>query len=280
MSLTAQRTLGLAAVLSAFLLSLSCSSGPKPPEKGTPAFYWQAARETYAAGDYTKTLEHLDRLTSSDNEFTARALPWSMVITSGMAAGYMELADDYTIGARTNKSDPSGFRRTVNDSRGAANRLALQFAESFAKLQKSKDDPIPLAFPFPIGTATQVSVMNKVTNGIALSPQDAEMAQKRMIERAVILALCRAAGNPDDPAKTAEFMKAGDAKVPRATFLMAMTQALYDESQLYTSTKLDQPQKMEILCQRAQEAVKSLPDNKDSKELSAKIEKALKKKKT
>ena len=280
MSRNTQRTLSMFALLSAFLLCLSCSSGPKAPEKGTPAFFWQAARETYAAGDYVKTLEHLDHLVATDNEFTARALPWSMVLTSGLTAGYMELAEDYTIGARMNKSDPSGFRRTVTDSRGTANRLALQFADNFAKLQKMKDDPITLAFAFPKGSGAQVAMANKVTNGIALAPADADMLQKRMLERGVVLAVARAAGNPDDSAKTGELLKTGEAKVPRATFLMAMTQALYEDSQLYVSTKLDQPQKMEILCQRAKEAVKTLPEGKDSKELSAKIDKALSKKKT
>jgi hypothetical protein len=73
-------------------------------------------------------------------------------------------------------------------------------------------------------------------------------------------------------------MKAGTTQVPRNTFLMAMTRSLFEESQLYASTKLDQPQKMQILCERAQQAIKMLPESKETKELSAKIEKAMKKK--
>ncbi len=69
----------------------------------TPDFYWSAARETWAAGDYLKTSDHLDHLLSSTNAYTARAIPWSLVLTAGtLAAGYMELADDYSAaGART-----------------------------------------------------------------------------------------------------------------------------------------------------------------------------------
>jgi hypothetical protein len=279
MSLTSKRSLALCAVLSAFFLFISCSSGPAAPEKGTPAFYWQAARETYAAGDYAKTLEHLDNLVATDNEFTARALPWSMVLTSGLAAGYMELADNYAIGARVNKSDPSGFRRMVSDSRGSANRLALQFADNFGKLDKLKSENITLAFAFPKGSGGQVSQLTRVTNGIVLPAAEAETAQKRTLERGVVLATCRAAGSPDDAAKTTDILKTGEAQIPRNTFLLAMTQNLFDASQLYTPTKLDQPQKMQILCERAQQALKGLPDSKESKELSARIEKAMKKKK-
>lgn len=280
MSLTSKRTIALFALVSVFLLCISCSSGPAAPEKGTPAFYWQAARETYAAGDYPKTLEHLDNLLATDNEYTARALPWSMALTSGMASGYMELADDYAIGARVNKSDPSSFRRIVSDSRGAANRLALQFAENFGKLSRLKDGPVTLAFVFPKGSGGQVALLNKVTNGFVLSPADAETVQKRTLERGVVLGVCRAAGAPDDTAKTADILKTGEAQVPRNAFVLAMTQALYDESQLYASDKLDQPQKMGILCDRAQQSVKALPESKETKDLSARIEKAMKKKKT
>ena len=51
----------------------SCSSGPQPPQPGTPAFYWAAAKETYRAGDFLKTREHLQRILATENEFSARA---------------------------------------------------------------------------------------------------------------------------------------------------------------------------------------------------------------
>src|SRR5438045_4007842 len=130
----------------------SCSSGPAGPVKGTPAFYWQAARETFAAGDNVKTMEHLDKLLADENEYSARALPWSLILTSGTAAGYAELADNYELGGRLNKSDPTAFRRRVSEYRGLANRLSLEFADKFSKLTKLKGDTIPLAFGSPKGT--------------------------------------------------------------------------------------------------------------------------------
>src|SRR2546421_12867036 len=119
------------AAMSALAVLSSCSSGPAGPAKGTPGFYWQAAKETFAAGDNIKTLEHLDKLLVEENEYTTRALPWALVLTSGTAAGYAELADNYELGGRVNKSDPSAFRRPVSMYRGSANRLALEFADKF-----------------------------------------------------------------------------------------------------------------------------------------------------
>src|SRR5512138_1722946 len=96
---TIKRAGALIAVVSVFLILCSCSTQTSTVVKpGTPAFFWGAARETYAAGDYTKALEHLDNLISTENEYTARALPWSLVLTAGASAGYMEVADAYEAG--------------------------------------------------------------------------------------------------------------------------------------------------------------------------------------
>ena len=45
------------------------------------------AREAFAAGDYVKTAQHLDKVQASENEYTARARPMYLILTSGMARG-------------------------------------------------------------------------------------------------------------------------------------------------------------------------------------------------
>jgi hypothetical protein len=255
---------------------MSCSSGPVGPAKGTPAFYWQAATETFAAGDTMKTLEHLDKLIEGENEYFARALPWSLVLTSGLASGYTELADNYEVGGRANKSDPSAFRRPMMNYRSMAGRLSLQFGENFAKFDKMKGDTVALAFGYPKGTAAPAPGLSRIAKGMAMPAADLENTEKRTVERAVLLAACRAAGAPDDAARTESILKDPQAKVPRAIFAMAMAQSLYNASQLYTSRKLDDPSKLKIFAERAQETIKSVPESKESKELNTKITAALK----
>jgi hypothetical protein len=81
--------------LSFIWLFSGCSSQNAPPAKGSPAFYWSAAQETYKAGDYAKTVDHLRRVTETENEFADRAMPWLLVMTSGMSRGYADLADSF-----------------------------------------------------------------------------------------------------------------------------------------------------------------------------------------
>ena len=277
---TLNRFFAAGAPFLALAILSSCSSEPAGPAKGTPAFYWQAAGESYKAGDLMKTLENLDRILASDNEFVARALPWSLVLTSGMASGYAELADHYEIGGRMNKSDPTSFRRPVSDFRGFANRLSLAFAEHAAKLDKVAGDAIPLAFGYPVGTASPVPALTRVVSGVVLTGPEAEAAQKRAIERGVMLSACRFAGAPDDTAKTEAILKAPDAKVARPVVSLAVAQSLFSESALYGPRKLDDPEKVTLFCQRAQDALKNVPESKESKDLAAKLQKVLKAKKS
>lgn len=264
------------AVLSPLLFTTSCSSGSTGPEKGTPAFYWAAAKETFAAGDYLKTLDNLDSLTASDNEFTARARAWHLVLTSGMARGYMDLADAYETGARMNKANPGEFRKQVSAYRGNAGRLALRFADSFAGFQTRKEEKIPLALGYPQGSAVPVVVLARIGNGILPQPAEVENAERAAVRRQVLLAACRAAGAPDDSARAAELLKNPDFQVDRPVFVIAMAGTMHDEAQLFGRQKLDQPEKFKIFCARAQEALKSIPESKESKDLNGKIEKTIK----
>ena len=277
MSGTAKRWVALSALITVLLILISCSSGPAGPRMGTPAFYWQAAHEVYAKGDYTKTLDNLDQLLATNNEYLDRALPWDLVLKSGLAAGYVDLAENYAVGARMNRSDPTAFHRVVSESRDMAARLSLQFAEDFTKLDNVKGDTISLAFGFPRGSAAPVAQFSKVASGIPLAAAEAETVQQRALERGVLLAACQAAGASGDAAKTQELLKGGTATVPRATFLMAMAETLYNQSQLFTPEKLDQPEKLRIFRERAQAALKGVPESKESKELNSRIQALLKK---
>src|SRR5262249_32308298 len=150
-------------------------------------------------------------------------------------------------GVRAKKADPGGFRKYISNSRSAAGRLSLQFAEMFMRFQKSKDDPIPLAFSFPSGSAASVPELNRASAGMPLEAAEIGSAQKRALQRGVLLETCRAAGAPDDTAKAVDLFKAGSVQVPRATFLPAMANSLYDQAQLHGPRKLDDPEKLKVL---------------------------------
>ena len=278
---TGKRTVALFAFLLVFLALNSCS-GPSAPQPGSPAFFWNAAKGAFEAGDYTMTAQHLDDLLSKDDgEYAARALPWSLVLTSGMADGYMEAADAYEKGAKIagkpDKAKAEPFRRQMILDRTAASRLVLHFADQFESFNKLTVDAVPLAFGFPKGSAGEVPQLLRASTGnMPVGPQvDASLLQA--LQRNVILAASKAAGCPNDPVKAGQIFAAADAKVARATFQLAMANTLFSMAEMFSRDRIDDSEKLGILCQRAQNALKSVPASADSKELTDKIAQALKK---
>jgi hypothetical protein len=266
----------LAALVVAAGLNFSCSSSDAP-QPGTPPYYWAAAKEAFAAGDYDKTSQHLDKLLASENEFTARALAWRLVLTSGTIRGYMDVADNLELAVRAKRSDPGQYRKYISNSRSSAGRLSLQFAELFMRFQKGKDDPVLLAFAYPSGTAAPVPELTKALAGMPLQTTELDAAGRHAVERAILLETCRVAGAPDDTAKTSDLFKSGNVQIPRATFLAGLANSLYEQSQLYNPKKLDDPQKLKVFSDLALDALKGVPEDK-AKVLTEKIKKGMKKK--
>jgi hypothetical protein len=256
----------------------SCSSGPQPPQPGTPAFYWSAAKETYRAGDFLKTSEHLQRILVSENEFSARARAWDTVISAGMAQGYIELADTWEAGARANRPDPTPFRKQVSALRSLASAAAIQFTENAHKLMAVDKDPnILLAFAFPAGTVAPPVGLKRVAGGILVQDSERDLLQAAMLQRGVLLSVCSGVGSRDDAAAAQEKLKTGEFRVPRDTFLLAAARSLQEQSDLFTGAKLDQPNKLKLMSQEALEALKAIPQTKETKSLTDKIQARLKK---
>jgi len=266
------------AVVLLVLFTTACASGPQGPQPGTPGFFWAAAKDTWRAGDYVKTSEHLQRILASENEFTARARAWDTVISAGLAQGYIELADTWEAGARMNRANPTPFRKQVSTLRGLASASAIQYTEDMHKLMDASKDPeIVLAFAFPAGGVGLPVAMKRISGGILIQDSESDLLQSAMLQRGVVLAVCAALGHPDDSAAAQEKLKTAEFKVPRDTYLLAAARSMQSQSELFTGTKLDQPARLKMMSQEASEALKALPPTKETKQLEEKIQARLKK---
>jgi hypothetical protein len=268
----------LLVLVAACLIVTGCSSAPSGPTAGTPAFYWSAAQQTFRNGDHVKTAANLSKAMKS-TEYAPKAQPWEMVVNSGLAQGYMDLADRYEAGVRATRGAVPAFRSQVSHLRSLANAAVLQFTESMhAFTDKNKDDTIILAFPYPSGTSAEPVQLAKVSKGVM--PAEAEIAslEKAMLQRGVLLSVANAAGAPNETAKAQQLLKDGELKVPRQDFLRAMARALYDDAQLYVPSKMDHPQRMKLVCREAKEALDQVKQaNKEDVALRKKIDEAIKK---
>jgi len=267
------RYLAVAVLLSACMALIACSMGPAPPRPGSPAFLWAEAKTAFHAGDCAKANENLNNLLAHDNEFTAKAQPWALVVSSGIANGMMELADAYKEGRLTNPDHPVALVRLANDAFRDANSAALPGVEIFRSfVQKNKDPQILLAFEYPPVNASEPAALSRVTKGNLLNSTDADALRQAMMQRGVVSALARVVGEPEDSLKVPEMFKAGTVQVPRERFLFGMAELLYDQAQLYDRKHINDPRRANIFCTEATNALKGLPEDKPLKELLQKIQ--------
>jgi len=238
-------------ILAASLGLISCSTAPSSAG-GPSAELWSAAAKTYSVGDYAKAADHLERLIRDKNPYTARAIPWYLVLTSGMARGYMDLADRYTAGARFNKSRALTFRLRATKYRTMASEFALRFAQQSDRLSEIPLGNVPLAFAFPRGNGAAPALFSRIGSGIEITPEEQAAAETLALERGVLMAVCNAAGAPNDVAKSREILTQGAQGNTRAAFGDAIAQMLDTESALFQRDALNEPDKAAVLRERAE----------------------------
>lgn len=269
-----RRIWSVSVTLGSALMIAGCSSGPQPPQAGTPAFYWSAAKTTFAAGDFLKAGDNLSQLASGSSEFATRSQPWSMMISAGVVRAYAELADNFDAGARINRANPTPFRRQASTFRSQAGAAALQYAEMVHKfLDTNKAATFALDFDYPTGSAAEPVQLQRVSKGIPLPDADIESLQKAMVQRGVLLSVAHAVGAADDTAKALDIFKKGDGKIERPVLLVVTARALCDQADLFSPKKLDRPDRVTMLVKEAEEALAGVPETKETKELTGRIAK-------
>ena len=116
-----------------------------------------------------------------------------------------------------------------------------------------------------------------MAGGILVQDSERDLLQAAMLQRGVLLSVCAAVGSPDDAAAAQEKLKTGEFRVPRDAFLLAAAKSLSDESDLFIGTKLDLPNRLKMLSQEALNVLGAIPQTKETKAVTDKIQARLKK---
>ncbi len=255
---------------------VSCSTGPAPPAQGSPAWHWENAHTTWQAGDLQKTADNLESLIEPGNEYAERAQPWRLILTVGMASGYMGIANAFENGSRANAAASADFRRNMNNYRTMANSQVGEFYETFMAYKKSAAEDVPLAFSYPQGSAMMVAEFNRAGEGMMISQAELASAEKRALQRAVLLTTCLAVGAEEDTARTQQMFVAENPSVPRDTFNLALARKLNEIANFYSSYKMDQPDRLKLFNEQALELLKPMAEAEDE-EKSEEAEKLIEK---
>jgi hypothetical protein len=160
-----------------------------------------------------------------------QARVWHLVVSAGLAQGFSELADAYETGADMNLTSPLRFRQQATLLRSMAASAALEFTRAVHEtVDCDKEGNVHFAFGYPAGPATQPAGLREISVGIWLPDPERESLESAMLQRGVLLAVSRAVGSPDDPAKAQPVFQITDVKVPHEAFVFQMAKLMYEES--------------------------------------------------
>ena len=268
-------------LLALCILMLGCSSdGPPQVQPGSPEYFWLGAKRAYDSGDYMSASEKLAKITGTENDFRIRAESGLIVLSSGLAQGYMDMADAYEAGARTNPQSRVEYHKQVSSLRSQAKANLMQFVEAVHYFTEHKSDQ-PIAFEFgpPAGSLSESAAVAKIRKGANIPAAEADQALRGALQSGVVASVSSAVGAAKDSAKAGEMLKQLPLQIPRAVFFGSAAAALHEQAQLFGPKKLDEPVKLKTLCTEALEILGQIPESKENKEILGKIQKTLKQQK-
>ena len=254
----------VALVLTGLTLA-SCSSGGSGPQAGSPAWYWQAAEETFASGDYEKAQQHLKEVADGDSEYKEQAALWRAAITGGLARGYMELGNALAEAMEEDEKLVGSFTVRVQDFRRNARRHAINFTESIGAVRKiaGQGPTVALRFPFPTGSANESPTLLSLREGEKVPESQIDAALDHTLKRGLLLQTAQMAGAGDDVAKGQALFESGEASVPQLVFLQNLGKSLYEISALFGSEQLHEPKIQKVMLDSALQCLQPALDAED-----------------
>ena len=271
--------------LGAAYLFTACSGGDSNAiQFGTPAWYWQAAQDTFKTGDFAKTDQHLSELLKGDNEWKQRAAAWQVVLLTGLVRGNADMADACKAGMEENKKSIDALLTPLRQYERDARQNTIELLESWKTLKEAIGDgpTVALDLPFPTGSASESPLLGAIKSGV--TPDAARLAEATTdtIKRGVLLELTEYVGAGEDVPKAQGMFNTLPVQVPAVEFWNQVANSLWERSSLFDVKQINVPAIQKIMLERALECLSGAlaSDNADLKKSAearkAEIEKELK----
>lgn len=238
-----------------FALLMGACTGANRPAVGSPEWLWLAARDSYLAGDLDKASDHLERIAKQgNNPYVERARVWRAVIMAGLGTGHLELAQAYSEGWLKTKKNLYFTQKA--DHLKEAKRYGIGLLECYDGCVKQPPEKVVLEFPFPKGSAAEVTELDRIYKGTDMPDALRATAHEKTLDRGVVRAVGAVLTSPDNSAGAQKALQPGRAEVPTARMLLAMGTTMEKLSTVFDRKNLNEPDKGKIFHERAQDAAK------------------------
>ena len=246
-------------IFAAILLS---GCGSTPQQTAAPAGPYDRAAEAFKKGQLDDALSltgKLARATPPEDD-TERARVLRAVIFAGELKGTMELATAYGKGAEKTKNPQfqAAYRRLHSDNLSVTGEAALNLAETAHQLMPdgaiAKELTLQTSFPATEGP-TAIRKLSQVEDGAWIEPEDQEAAHTDALRKGVDEALADVVSG--DRSKARQALSTGSTKLDGASFAIFLAGELAEGATAFDRRHGQDYQKMTILCNEGDVALKA-----------------------
>lgn len=269
------------------MLALILSCSPPVQRPIGPARDYQDAKDMFKRNNFNRTLEFTDGLATASppTKYTERARVLRAVVFTGQFKSAKELADVYEKGSGQTKNPrfKAEYERLRSDQLQYGAQAALGLAETAHELSAAGPLPkqVTLEAPYPTTEGPlEVKELARVKEGGWIEPDQQESAARDSMNKAMDDALAAAVSGDRSKARTA--LASGSTQIDGVDFALFLGNALADAATLYDRKHVHDSEKLNTVCDQADDVVKAaltfLKDNpdKDKEEAVKKLQERLK----
>jgi hypothetical protein len=267
-------------IIGLLLILASCGGGAdrnKPkPMRNTPEFAYNEAKEAMSAIKIEKSIsltnDVMSRFPNSVQAQRARIL--RIVLLTGLAHGYGDLADAYITGFEKGGKNAGQFRSTAFDFYRKKKNAVLGFNDSCDYMIQNYSDKADylLDCDFPTKEASMNRLIEEVKKGNLLNSEQLKIAEEQELREGVLVSLATFLGVENDRNKARKLLEEGSRPLDPAEFFVKSGRIFLDDQKLFGRKILNEVQYYRLFFQKAQEcltlAQKILKDrpNKETQE--------------
>jgi hypothetical protein len=238
----------------------SCISVPEGYES------WKQVNREYESRDYINTLNYLDDLLKTDNDYTARAAALKVVILGGMTRSALEIEDACAKGIyKVARGDFGPYKSCMERFRWQARTSTLGLMDALNELEKRTGAAatVPLDFSLPDTTSEPSPMIGRTLAGSMPAEKVFEPSVARILDRQIFLQVCDLVAAGDAAAVKDQF-ESPPVTTPKEAFLVGAAKTLLAAAAVFAEDRLADPAKRSATLKRARECLQPALDRGDA----------------
>lgn len=253
-------------ILCGLLLMVVVACSP-PEERPTGwAKVYEDGKDLFARSDFERAVDYIRDLAlkKPSNHYSERGQVLSVILLSGLAQGYREVAEAYGSGI-DKLEDPgqrSEYRRLRQDTYQYARTHALhlaevarQFVESHDREEVTQMKHLIVECRYPSAEVPSSNhLLERAKAGEWITPEEGEVAQRIALRMHMQRSMAGALGV--EAAQIGAALQTGTATVPDAAFNLYLAGELVEGARIFGTKGIDESQNLVVLCDQADASLK------------------------